>query len=153
MTRRPVLAALAVLVEDGHVLLVRRMNEPDAGLWGYPGGKVEWGEPIADAAVRELAEETGVEGEAAGFLTLIDVIGGSAADRHHYALAAVLCRRLSGSPAAADDVSDAAWHPLDAVLDRGLPMSAHVDAVARLALARLAAGGPLPTVQSGSPLT
>ncbi|HUF57442.1 MAG TPA: NUDIX domain-containing protein, partial [Thermohalobaculum sp.] len=50
----------------GRVLLVRRLNEPDAGLWGYPGGKVEWGETVADAAVRELAEETGGRGEAVG---------------------------------------------------------------------------------------
>lgn len=136
MTRRPVLGALAVVVEDGRVLLVRRLNKPDAGLWGYPGGKVEWGETVAEAAVRELAEETGVRAEALDFLTLVDVIGGAPPDDHHFALAAVLCRRLSGDPAAGDDVSDAAWHPLDAVLGRGLPMSAFVDDVARLALAR-----------------
>ena len=136
MTRRPVLAALAVVVEQRRVLLVRRLNKPDAGLWGYPGGKVEWGETVADAARRELAEETGVRAEAAGFLTLIDVIGGAPPDDHHFALAAVLCRRTAGEPAAGDDVSEAAWHPLDTVLDRALPMSAFVDDVARLAVER-----------------
>ena len=137
----PVLAALAVVVEDGHVLLVRRRHKPDAGLWGYPGGKVEWGETVADAAVRELAEETGVTAEAGDVLTVIDVIRGGPPARHHFALAAVLCRRLSGEPAPADDVSEAAWHPLETVLERGLAMSAHVDDVARLARARLESAG------------
>ena len=134
---RPVLAALAVVVEPGRVLLVRRRNKPDAGLWGYPGGKVEWGETVADAAVRELAEETGVQAEALDFLTLIDVIRGAPPEGHHFVLAAVLCRRLFGEPAPAADVSEAAWQPLETVLDRGLPMSAHVDDLARLARTRL----------------
>ena len=60
MTRRPLLGAIAVVVQDGHVLLARRRKEPDAGLWGYPGGHVELGETALAAAARELLEETGV---------------------------------------------------------------------------------------------
>lgn len=148
---RPVLAALAVVVERERVLLVRRLNKPDAGLWGYPGGKVEWGETVADAAVRELAEETGVTAEAAGIVTLIDVIRGAPPAGHHFVLAAVLCRRLSGDPVAAGDVSEAAWHPLETVLARGLAMSAHVDDVARLAVAKQADARSVPPTRSGAP--
>ncbi len=43
-------------------MLVRRANPPDAGLWGFPGGKIEFGETVKDAAMRELREETGYEG-------------------------------------------------------------------------------------------
>jgi len=138
----PVLAALAVLVEDGRVLLVRRRNEPDAGLWGFPGGRVEPGETVFAAAARELAEETGVTGEARAFLTIIDLIrregddpGGRLA--HHFALAAVLCAHRGGEPVAADDVSEAAWVPLGDVLAGRLATSARVADVARLARERL----------------
>jgi len=135
----PVLAALAVLVEDDRVLLVRRRNPPDAGLWGYPGGRVEPGETVFAAAERELAEETGVEGEAREFLTLIDVIRREkGALAHHFVLAAILCARRSGTPTAASDVSEAAWVPLADVLDERLATSARVPEVARLVRERMA---------------
>lgn len=139
----PVLAALAVLVEDDRVLLVRRRNEPDAGLWGYPGGRVEAGETVFAAAERELAEETGVDAEARDFLTIVDVIRREgdepgAALVHHYALAAVLCARRAGEPVAASDANEAAWVPLDTVLAGRLATSERVPEVARLARDRLA---------------
>ncbi len=143
----PVLAALAVLVEGDRVLLVRRRNEPDAGLWGFPGGRVEPGETVFAAAERELAEETGVAAEARDFLTLIDVIRREGEDEaaalaHHFALVAVLCAQRQGRPApepvAASDVIDAAWQPLAEVLAGRLETSEGVPEVARLAAARLA---------------
>ena len=138
MAVRPVLAALAVLVDGDRVLLVRRRNEPDAGLWGYPGGRVEPGETVFAAAERELAEETGVEAEAREFLTLLDVIRHEAGElAHHFALVAVLCERHAGEPVAATDVSDAAWQPLADVLAGRLETSERVPEVARLALARV----------------
>ncbi len=140
MAGGPVLAALAVLVEDDRVLLVRRTNPPDAGLWGYPGGRVKPGETVFAAAERELAEETGVAGEARDFLALIDVIrheGNTLA--HHFALAAILCARRTGEPVAADDVSETAWVPLAELLDGRLATSDRVAEVARLARERMAA--------------
>ena len=52
--------AAAVVLWRGHVLLARRINPPDAGLWGYPGGHVDPGETAFQAAARELLEETSV---------------------------------------------------------------------------------------------
>jgi ADP-ribose pyrophosphatase YjhB (NUDIX family) len=52
-------AAYAVLVADGSVLLSRWIASPERRLWSLPGGGVEHGEDPADAAVREVAEETG----------------------------------------------------------------------------------------------
>ena len=111
---QPKLAAIAVVIHEGRVLLVRRKNAPDAGLWGFPGGHVDPGETALAAAARELAEETGVVATPERYLTNIDVIERDAtgALRFHFLLAAVLCRYVSGTPQAADDVSDAAWVPL-----------------------------------------
>lgn len=62
MTNHPKLAVLAVVVKDGHVLLVKRKNEPDAGLRGFPGGHVDLGETALDAAARELTKKQAISG-------------------------------------------------------------------------------------------
>lgn len=138
MTRHPRLAALAVLPHDGQVLLVRRRNPPDAGLWGYPGGHVEWGETVAEAAVRELSEETGVRAAAVDWLANLDILVRDDAGQveHHFLLAAILCRWNSGAPRPMDDADEAAWIPQETVLSRALPMSRDVDRILQLALDR-----------------
>lgn len=139
MTQRPLVGALAVVLKDDHALLARRINKPDAGLWGFPGGHVELGETALDAAARELREETGVIAKPVEYLTNIDVVRFSTdgACDIHYLLAAVLCAYDSGHPQAADDVAEAEWMPIDQILRGALPMSAQVDEVIRLAQARL----------------
>lgn len=137
--RHPIPAALAVVPQRGRLLLVRRSNPPDAGLWGYPGGKIDWGESAAQAAIRELREETGVIAEATETLACLDVIkpGRNGETEHHYLLVATLCAHLWGEPVAADDVSEAAWIPAEDIAAGRLPMSEDVDRVARLALERM----------------
>lgn len=132
-----VLAALAVVLRNNQVLLVRRRNPPDAGLWGYPGGKVELGETVAKAAMRELQEETGVIAAAGQVLDNLDVIGldGERQLEHHFHLVAVHCRYHSGEPVAADDAAEAEWHAIDQVLSGNLQMSRDVDRVLRRAMA------------------
>lgn len=129
----PKLAAIAVVVDQGRTLVVQRKNEPDAGLWGFPGGHVEWGETAMDAAARELHEETGVIATPRRYLTNIDVItrdanGGVA---FHFLLAAVLCEYQSGTPQAADDVADARWVSMQML--HTLPCSARVQEIIALA--------------------
>lgn len=136
---RPVLGALAVVLRDGHALLARRGKEPDAGLWGFPGGHVELGETALDAAVRELREETGIAAEALEYLTNIDVLRHDADGRPsvHYLLAAVLCDYVDGTPVADDDIVDARWVALDVIAKGGLPMSDRVHDIADMARRRL----------------
>lgn len=136
MTTFPRLAALAVVLRDDQVLLVRRRNEPDAGLWGFPGGHVEFGETASDAATRELREETGVIALPIRYLTNVDIIlrGEAGEIMYHFLLAAVLCRYVSGNPAADDDVSDAAWRNVEDVLVGRMACSKHVDTVLRMAM-------------------
>jgi len=128
---RAVPAALAVVVEAGQVLLVRRLNPPDAGLWGYPGGRVEPGETPAEAALRELREETGVRAADPRLLTVLEV----RSEGFAYDLHAHLCAYVSGDPVSADDVSEAAWVPVAEVLAPARPMSRDVGRVLRAALA------------------
>jgi 8-oxo-dGTP diphosphatase len=56
-------ADIVVMREDGHILLIRRGSEPFKGMWALPGGYLDSGETPLDAAVRELAEETGIHAE------------------------------------------------------------------------------------------
>ncbi|MEP9377274.1 NUDIX hydrolase [Aquabacter sp. CN5-332] len=139
--RRPGCAALAVVVREGRVLLVRRANPPDAGLWGFPGGRIEWGETAAEAAVRELMEETSVSAAPGPAFRALDALDRAADGTllHHYVLVAVLCRWVSGEGVAADDALEAAWFSMAEIAARRNELSLCVDEVAEEAL-RLAEG-------------
>ena len=104
----------AVVIEDDHLLLVERANPPAAGYWSVPGGRVEWGETLAEAVVRELAEETGLEGACGELVGWAELIS----RRHH---AVVLDFRVHlmemGEPVAGDDAAAARWVPLEDVAD------------------------------------
>ena len=58
--RQPKSAVIIVLKKDDQVLVQERSKHPFFGFWGYPGGKIRWGETIIQAAERELDEETGL---------------------------------------------------------------------------------------------
>lgn len=137
MAERPKLGALAVVLRGDHALLVQRKNPPDAGTWGYAGGHVEFGETFAEAAVRELHEETGVIARPVQLIDTAEFIHRDGQDvvTHHFVLGAVLCDYISGTPVADDDALDAAWVPLKDIYAKRLPMSDKVDDVARMAAA------------------
>ena len=111
---RPIAATIAAVVRAGHVLLVRRANPPDQDRWAFPGGKIDAGERIEDAAARELLEETGVTAQPLRIFDAVDVFDrdDTGALRRHFILIAVLCRWQSGEPVAGDDARDARWVPL-----------------------------------------
>jgi 8-oxo-dGTP diphosphatase len=137
MSQSPIPAVIAVVIHEDRALLVRRANPPDAGLWGFPGGKIEFGETVQAAAVRELLEETGVHAEAQDVITTLDILvpDPSGAVHQHYILIAVRCRWMSGEPVAGDDALEAGWFPVvDLETDR-IAMSADVDEIARQAQA------------------
>ncbi|WP_353254865.1 NUDIX hydrolase [Burkholderia anthina] len=137
---RAVPAVIGVVLRERDVLLVRRANPPDADRWGFPGGKIEPGEPIADAIVRELAEETTLDVEALDVFTALDSFDRDAAGRvrQHFVMVAVLCKWLRGTPAAGDDALEARWFDLGELERDDLPMSAGVRDVALRAVARAA---------------
>ena len=139
--------AVAVLVHRRRLLLVRRRHPPDAGLWGCPGGKIEGGETIGQAAARELREETGVLAHPLRLLTPFEVIRRDAKGQllGHFILVPVLCRWRSGTPTAASDALDAAWFEIDGLVQRRPSLSEHVPALAHEALAHEALAHEAPT--------
>jgi len=136
MTVRPTVAVLAVVLRGDEILLVRRANPPDQGLWGYPGGRVEPGEAYLDAALRELNEETGIEADAPALLTVLDFIEHDAAGilAHHFAMIAVACRWRAGEGEAADDALETRWFGREEIAELGATASLRVGYLADLAL-------------------
>ena len=110
----PTVCVGAVAVDAERLLLVRRGRAPGAGLWSVPGGRVEPGETVAEAVVRELAEETGLEavcGELLGWVERID-------DDHHFVILDFVAEVLEPEPlVAGDDAVEVRWVPLDGVAE------------------------------------
>lgn len=121
-TSYPIPAVIAMVIHDDKVLLVHRGKEPNKGRWGLPGGKIELGETITEAALRELKEETNITAKAGQILTAFDVIirDDMHQTRHHYILIPVLCSYLDGTAKAASDATEARWFDIDK-LDEGDP--------------------------------
>jgi ADP-ribose pyrophosphatase YjhB (NUDIX family) len=107
-----------VVLRGDEVLLILRAAEPWAGLWSVPGGAVELGEPMEEALIREVEEETSLRVEPLALVGVFDrIVKEEGEVRWHYVLVDYLCRPLSGSPRAGTDASEARWVSLDR-LDR-----------------------------------
>jgi 8-oxo-dGTP diphosphatase len=115
----PIVGVGAVIQDAGRVLLVRRGKEPARGIWTFPGGAVELGEPVEVAVRREVLEETGLEIEVERVLVVVDRIDRDQEGlvRYHYVIVDYLARPVGGSLQAGDDVDGALWAGL-ADLDR-----------------------------------
>jgi ADP-ribose pyrophosphatase YjhB (NUDIX family) len=110
---RPIVGIGVVVWRGNDVLLVRRGKPPRAGDWSLPGGAQEIGERAAEAAVREVREETGVEIRVTDLIDVVDGIGRDAEGRvrHHYTLVEFRADWMSGTLQPGDDAAEARWVP------------------------------------------
>jgi 8-oxo-dGTP diphosphatase len=108
---RPLIGVGAIVIEGDRVVLVKRGHPPLEGQWSIPGGVLEVGETLREAAVREALEETGLTVEPGELLGVFDRVLRDDAGRtkYHYVLIDFLCRRLAGEPHAAGDALEARW--------------------------------------------
>jgi 8-oxo-dGTP diphosphatase len=107
----PLVGIGAIIIEDSRVLLVKRAHPPLQAQWSIPGGVLEVGELIREAAVREAREETGLIVEPGELLGVYDRVLRNPEQRvqYHYVLIDFLCRRVGGELAAASDAAEVRW--------------------------------------------
>jgi 8-oxo-dGTP diphosphatase len=114
---RPELCVGAVVVDADRLLLIRRGRGFGVGRWCVPGGRVEAGETVGEAVVRELQEETGLEGLCGPLLGWVERIH----DDHHFVILDFVVDVLDpDEPTAGDDAAEARWVPLGEVAELDL---------------------------------
>lgn len=113
----PFLAVSAVLVDDDRLLMVRRGHGAAAGTWAVPGGRVEPGETLAEAVVRELQEETGLEGICGRSIGMLEVLPDDERPEHFVIVGFEVSILESAEPQAGDDAAEARWVDLGDVAE------------------------------------
>jgi 8-oxo-dGTP diphosphatase len=120
---RPILAASIAVFRDGKVLLAERVNPPAADCFSLPGGLVEVGETLEQAALRELDEETGVTARILRFNGHVEVIARDGQDRveRHFVVASFIGEWIAGEGATGAEARTVLW--ADPLRLDGLPLT------------------------------
>lgn len=109
MSESPRVAVGAVVLErraDGvFVVLARRNNPPRVGQWSLPGGKVERGESLSVALVREILEECALTVRVGALIEVVELID----ERAHYVILDYVCSVIDGELRAGDDAGEVCW--------------------------------------------
>lgn len=107
---RPELCVGGIAVLDGRLLLIRRGHGPAAGEWSVPGGRVEGGELLAEAVVREVREETGLECVCGSLVGWVERVDDDEPGSTHFVILDFDVTVLDDRPpVAGTDAAEAAW--------------------------------------------
>lgn len=117
-----VCAVGAIVLDRGTILMVKRDREPSRGLWSLPGGRVELGESLHEAVIREAREETGVELEIDGLCGIAEwILRDDEGDiEHHYVIIDFYAKARSHDLKPGDDAADVRWVPVGELKDLSL---------------------------------
>jgi ADP-ribose pyrophosphatase YjhB (NUDIX family) len=139
--RYAIAAVGCVIVKDGKILLVKRGYPPREGMWAIPGGVIEVGESIAEAAVRELEEETGIKAEPIGVIGVYNVIlrDDEGKVKYHFVIIDVLFNpdTVTNNLRAGGDAVDVSWFSLEEVVKRDDVTGSTKNLVERIAKQKL----------------
>ena len=97
----------AIRDREDRLLLIQRLRQPEAGAWGLPGGKIDFGEAAKDTARREIAEELGIEIEILGLACIAETIDGG--DGRHWVAPVYDARIVSGEPEIQEPEKHGGW--------------------------------------------
>ncbi len=111
----PLVGVGSIIIEGERVVLVKRAHPPIQGQWSIPGGVLEVGELVREAAIREAREETGLIVEPGELLGVFDRVLRDSEKRvqYHYVLIDFLCKRAGGELLAASDAAEVRWFTLE----------------------------------------
>ena len=115
---QPFIGVGAIIIEGARVVLVKRAHPPIQGQWSIPGGVLEVGELVSEAAIREAREETGLIVEPGELLGVYDRVLRDAENRvqYHYVLIDFLCRPVGGELQAGSDAAEVRWFTREELL-------------------------------------
>lgn len=126
---RPHIGVGILLIRDDKLLLVKRKYDPDAGYWSIPGGHVDLGEPVEEAAEREILEETGFKVKISDLAGIINKVMYDKKGKieYHYVLINYFVEQIEGEanqpPKAQDDALEAEFVPFEELKDYKLTLS------------------------------
>lgn len=109
MPSRPEVGVSTAVFRDGRVLLAQRARGALTGLWSLPGGRVEHGERLREAALRELHEEVGVEAEIIDLAGVVEVLPRGERMDFHFVVLAFAATWVSGEPQIGPEAADIRW--------------------------------------------
>ena len=133
MKIRPEVGVSTAVFRDGRVLLAQRAVGALAGLWSLPGGRVEFGEKLTEAALRELDEEVGVKAEIVDFAGVVEVLPRKEGAQFHFVVVAFAANWVSGEPQTGPEAADIRW--ADPMTLDGLPVTDDLHRIVALAAA------------------
>jgi ADP-ribose pyrophosphatase YjhB (NUDIX family) len=125
----PKVVAGTIPEEDGRLLLTRRSIHPGYGLWTFPGGFVDFGESVSDAALRETLEETGLTVDLTGLLNVYSYPGSPV-------IIVYTARVTGGTPTPCEENDRVEWFPLETIPWAELAFPSTREALRELVAAR-----------------